>query len=247
MDLTSGIDEVAVAHRVLGILLVRSAHDFVGGPDCTIHVAQQMEREVLCLGEREVLGRGVERCAEDDGIELLESVGAVTQALTLDRSTRRRRLRVPPQQDPVTPEILEVDVPATLVRQFEVRRNGVQRQHHPSLPDLDGRVIRVVRGRPTRPNSHHIADKFILNALRNTHLGGRLMGVERLWVGRTGTGAPAAKGTPRPRRSREHRALVHKRSRAVPRRFVAGASSAGLSPTSWAAAFHQSTTEHGRR
>jgi hypothetical protein len=60
MDPTIGIDEVAVAHRVLGILLARSASDFVRGPDRAIHVAQQTEREVLRFGEREVLGRRVE-------------------------------------------------------------------------------------------------------------------------------------------------------------------------------------------
>jgi hypothetical protein len=49
-----------VAHRVLGVLLVRSASDFVLRPDRAIHIAQQTEREVLCLGEREVLGRRVE-------------------------------------------------------------------------------------------------------------------------------------------------------------------------------------------
>ena len=60
MDQTIGIDEVAVSHRVFGILLPRSAGNFVFGPDRTIHIAQQMEREVLRLGERKVLGRCVE-------------------------------------------------------------------------------------------------------------------------------------------------------------------------------------------
>ncbi|MEY2521802.1 MAG: hypothetical protein QOJ66_367 [Ilumatobacteraceae bacterium] len=60
MDPTIGIDEVAVSHRVLGILLPRSACDFVCGPDRAIHIAQQMEREVLRFGERKVLGRRVE-------------------------------------------------------------------------------------------------------------------------------------------------------------------------------------------
>ena len=60
MDPTIGIDEVTVAHRVFGVLLPRSADDLVFGPDRAIHIAQQVEREFLRFGEREVLGRGVE-------------------------------------------------------------------------------------------------------------------------------------------------------------------------------------------
>ncbi len=60
MDPTIGIDEVAVAHRVLGILLAWCASDFVCSPDRAIHIAQQMEREVLRFGKREVLGWCVE-------------------------------------------------------------------------------------------------------------------------------------------------------------------------------------------
>ncbi len=56
MDPTIGIDEIAVAHRVLGIALPRGADDFVLGPDRSIHITQQMEREVLRFGERHVLG-----------------------------------------------------------------------------------------------------------------------------------------------------------------------------------------------
>jgi hypothetical protein len=115
MDSSIGIDEITVAHRVLGILLVRCPGDFVLGADRAIDVAQQAEREALGFGERQVLGRCVERGAEDDSIELFESVGAVTQALTLDRSTACGRFRVPPQQHPVTPKVLKVNVPAVLV------------------------------------------------------------------------------------------------------------------------------------
>ena len=115
MDPTIGGDEVAVAHWVLGILLVRTASHLELGADRAIHVAQQTERKVLGFSERQVLGWCVERRAEDDGIELFESVGAVTQALTLDRSTSGRRLRVPPQQHPFTAKILKVNVPAVFV------------------------------------------------------------------------------------------------------------------------------------
>ena len=140
MDPTIGIDEVTVTHRVLGILLAGSTSDFVRRPDGAIHIAQQTERKVLRFGEREIVGRRVERSAEDDGIELFKSLGTVTQALTLDRSTRCRRFRVPPQQHPLPAKTLEVNVVAVLVGQFKIRRNRVQRQHCQSLADLDGVV-----------------------------------------------------------------------------------------------------------
>ena len=137
MDPTLGIDEVAVAHRILGILLPRCASDLIRRAHSTINIAQQVERELLRFGEREVLSRCVERNAEDDGMELLESVGTVTQALTLDRSTRCRCFRIPPQQHPLPPKIAEVDVPAMFVRQFEIWRYGVHGQHRRSLADLE--------------------------------------------------------------------------------------------------------------
>ncbi len=140
MDPSLGINEVAVTHRVLGVLLPGFAHDLVLGPNSAIHIAQQMERELLRLGERQVLGGCIERGTEDDRIELFESLGAVTQALALDGSTRCRRFGVPPQQHPPTAQVLEMDVVAVFVGQFEIRRNGIQRQHRQSLADLDGVV-----------------------------------------------------------------------------------------------------------
>ena len=140
VDQAIGIDEVTVAHRELGVLVVRCASDFVLRSDRAIRVTQQTEREVLRFGKRKVLVRSVEGSAEDDGIERFESVGAVTQALTLDRSTTRRRFRVPPQQHPLTAQIAEPDICAVLIGQFEVRRNGVQRQHDPSLADPGGTI-----------------------------------------------------------------------------------------------------------
>ena len=100
-----------------------------------------MEREVLRFRERQILRRRVERSAEDDGIELFEAVGAVTQALTLDRSTTCRRFGVPPQQHPSAAKILKVNIRAVFVGQFEVGRNRVQREHRQSLADLDSDVI----------------------------------------------------------------------------------------------------------
>jgi hypothetical protein len=140
VDQTIGIDQITVAHGEFGVLVVRCASYFVLRSDRAIRVAQQTKWEVLRFGKRQVLVRPVEGSAEDDGIELIESLGAVTQALTLDRSTTRRRFRVPPQQHPLTAQIAEPDICAVLIGQFEVRRYGVQRQHGDSLADRDRAV-----------------------------------------------------------------------------------------------------------
>lgn len=60
MDTTIGIDQVAVALRVLRILLARIANDLVPCPDGAINIAQETEREALRFGEGEVLGWRVE-------------------------------------------------------------------------------------------------------------------------------------------------------------------------------------------
>jgi hypothetical protein len=114
-------DEVCVTAGVLGVLLARIAGDLVLRADRAVDVAQEAVREVLFLGKGKVLLRGVERRAEDDGVELFEAMGLVTKALTLNRSTRRGGLGVPPQQHPFTGEVAETYRFAVLVGQFEVR------------------------------------------------------------------------------------------------------------------------------
>ena len=123
VDAPVGIDQVGVTHRVVREIVVRRPNDLVLRAHGAIDVAQQTEGKALGLGEYQVVSGCVERGAEDDGIELFEAMGTVTQALALDRSTTCRGFRVPPQQHPMTAEILEMDVCAVLVRQFEVRCN----------------------------------------------------------------------------------------------------------------------------
>jgi hypothetical protein len=79
-----------------------------------------VEREALLFDERQVLGGRVERRAEDDGVELIEPSGSVTQTLALDRSTSGGCLRIPPEQDPLAPQISEANRVAVLVGQLEV-------------------------------------------------------------------------------------------------------------------------------
>ena len=113
-------DEVGVAPREPGELVVGVARDFVRGPDRAVDVAHEAVRELLVLGERQVLFRRVERRTEDDGIQLVEAMGLVTKALSLNRSTGRGGLGVPPHQHPLAGEVAEAHRLAVLVGQFEI-------------------------------------------------------------------------------------------------------------------------------
>ena len=114
-DGTGVVDEEGVASRVLRVLLVRWANDAVGGSDLLVDIAQQRVTEALCLGEFEVLGGRVERGTEDDAVGSSKAIGAVTQRLSLDRSTGGRGLRIPPQQHPLPAEVGEAHLGAVLV------------------------------------------------------------------------------------------------------------------------------------
>ena len=124
VDAAVGCDQVAVPASKVGELVVGVACDVVGLADSVIEVAEQSEREALRLREVEVLCRRVERCTEDDDTEFVEAIGPVTQRLSLDRSTRRRGLGVPPQQHPMAEQIGAVDDLAVLIGQGERRSFG---------------------------------------------------------------------------------------------------------------------------
>ena len=113
-------DQKCVAAGVRGVLVARVADDLVLRSDRPVDVAEQPVRKVLVRREGKILCGRVERRAEDDGIELVEAMGLVTKALTLNRSTRRGGLGVPPQQHPLAGEVAEADRLAVLVGQFEV-------------------------------------------------------------------------------------------------------------------------------
>jgi hypothetical protein len=113
-------DQKCVAAGVLRILVARVADDLVLRSDRPVDVTEQPVREVLVRRECKILCGRVERRAEDDGIELVEAMGLVTKALTLNRSTRRGGLGVPPQQHPLAGEVTEAHRFAVLVGQFEI-------------------------------------------------------------------------------------------------------------------------------
>jgi hypothetical protein len=109
------VDEERVPTRELRVLLVRRSNNVVGGADGAVDVAEEGVLKALSLGELEVLCRGVERCADNDAVGLGKPCGAVTQRLSFDRSTRRRRLGIPPHQHPVAAKIGKAHVVTVLV------------------------------------------------------------------------------------------------------------------------------------
>jgi hypothetical protein len=135
-----GVDQEAEALREVGELVARIADDAVRAADLSIDVAEQTERELLIGGEPEVVGGCVERGADDDRVQLAEAIGSVTQALTFDRSTGRRRLWVPPQQHPRADQVGEADEVAVLVGQLEIGRGVSGRQHPPILSPVNRSV-----------------------------------------------------------------------------------------------------------
>jgi hypothetical protein len=85
-DNSGRVDQVRNAKRKVGVRLVRSADDLVSGADTMVDVGEQAERELLCVGKRLVLRRGVEGRAQHHAVSGLKRFGPVTQALTLRRS-----------------------------------------------------------------------------------------------------------------------------------------------------------------
>jgi hypothetical protein len=131
---TVGVDQEGPAGGVLRVLLARRLLDAVGGPDARVRVGQQAIREPLCLGELLVLRGGVERRPDDQRAASFELWASITEALSLDRSTSGRCLRIPPQHDPVAAEGRQRDELLVLVEQLERRCGRPERRHGGTLP-----------------------------------------------------------------------------------------------------------------
>ena len=123
------VDQVREPLGELRILLVGAALDAVRTTDGAVDVAQQREVEALLLRELEVLGGGVEAGAEDLGAGFGELWASITEALPFTRSARRRCFGEPPQHDPRTAQVGEMDGIAGLVREREVRRSVYDSNH----------------------------------------------------------------------------------------------------------------------
>lgn len=99
-DSPFGVDQKGHAPGEIGILLVWFACDAVGATYIAIDVGQQSKTELFVRGECLVVGGGVERRADDFGVECFEFWASVTEALAFACSTAGRGFGVPPQHDP---------------------------------------------------------------------------------------------------------------------------------------------------
>jgi hypothetical protein len=112
---SGGIDQERDALRVERIWLVRLALDAIGATDALIGVTQQPEPELFVRGEDVVVGGRVERGSDDLDAELVELWASITEALAFAGSTASRGLGVPPQHDPRTAQVAELDNVVVLV------------------------------------------------------------------------------------------------------------------------------------
>lgn len=157
-------DSVRVDHKgdaacERGVAVVRVAGCSVLLTDRSLPIGQEGKREVVAGGKLQVLGGRVERYADDRRSERLKFRGSVTEPAALDRSTSRRRLRVPPQHDPAATEVRESCVPLMLVGGNKVGRRGLRKQHGAGYYRRTGTdSVRVPWApRRTRPGSRRIA------------------------------------------------------------------------------------------
>jgi hypothetical protein len=111
------VDQDRHALGEVGPLLVRPLLGAVLLAGRPVDVGQQAIREALCLGERLVVLRRVEGDPDDGGIGIVELWGSITEPLSFDGSAGGGGLGVPPQHDPLTPQISQRNGVAVLVGQ----------------------------------------------------------------------------------------------------------------------------------
>jgi hypothetical protein len=99
-DVAIWVDEESDALGEVGILLVRASLRAVGFADRPIHIREQRETELLGVGERLVVGWGVEADPDDLGAGGNELWASITEALSLPSSAAGGGLGKPPQHDP---------------------------------------------------------------------------------------------------------------------------------------------------
>jgi hypothetical protein len=104
--------------------MIWRAYDLVGLADAMVHVGEQGVGEGLSLAERSVLRRRVERCSEHAAVGVGKISGAVTQRLTLNRSTGCRGFWVPPKQNPVASLVSKRHVDAVVIGKGKTGGDG---------------------------------------------------------------------------------------------------------------------------
>jgi hypothetical protein len=107
-------------------LLVRAACDAIGTTDAAIDVGQQSKTELFVCRECLVVGGGVERRADDFGVECFEFWASVTEALAFASSTAGRGFRTPRQHDPRSAQVVAANNVVVLVGEREIGSGGHQ-------------------------------------------------------------------------------------------------------------------------
>ena len=110
------VDQVGVTFGKVCELMIWVAHNLIRRTHALVDVGQQGVGKALGFLELLVLLGGIEGCSEDSTVSSVEVFGSVTQSLSLNRSTRCGRLRVPPEQYPVAGLVGQGHGVAILVR-----------------------------------------------------------------------------------------------------------------------------------
>lgn len=129
LDRALGIDHVGDAPRIVDVGVVGRPLRVVLLPGDVLGVGEQQEREVVGVGERQVLLGSVERDAEDRRAQVFEFRGSVTEPATLDRSAGGGGLRVPPQHDPLLPVVGQAHRLSVLIDGVDGGCFGSGKQH----------------------------------------------------------------------------------------------------------------------
>jgi len=112
------VDEVGDPFRVFVFRRVGGA---VGDTDLAVGVTQQGEGEFVFLSEAGVGVDVVETGAEDGGVLRFVLVDEVPEPGTLGRSARCVGLRIEPQHDLASAQIVQRNLAAVMIQHFEIR------------------------------------------------------------------------------------------------------------------------------
>jgi hypothetical protein len=104
-----------------GVFVFRRFGGSVGDADLAVGVAEQGEGEVELVGKAGVGVDVVETGAEDGGVLRFVIVDEVPEPGTLGRSARGIGLRIEPQHDLTTAQVVKRDLAPAVIGDFKVR------------------------------------------------------------------------------------------------------------------------------
>ena len=120
------VDDVRDAASVFVLVGLGGA---VGETDLVVDVAEQRIGEVELGGEAGVLFSGIEADAEDLGVLGCVLIVEVPEPGPFQRSARGVGLRIEPEDDLPAAQLAQLDAPAVVIRDVEVRREIANLEH----------------------------------------------------------------------------------------------------------------------